>query len=169
MRDKAIHLLLPFTLLLHYILAFYTIYYSIKFYLWVFSLPWFIVLIILFFSLLFLIKLVSGFFTFITLFTLTKLYKNSWLSSILYTIVGITSVILIFNHINIILNGDLNFSTFWTISKFKTIVLFIPFLAQLFIIINTMCFMPINIKLKIEKEKKIQLFEDTFINSKTDN
>ena len=138
---------MPVTLLLWFAIINYGFYYSIEGLVYIFNLHWFVVLVLggVFIGLL---SLVYRLPMAIVLFVIGKLYKNSWLSVVLHSLVGLIACV---NIVIYYYNSDLSLSLFWNTSKLKTILLFFPAIGVLIGCLWAGSFGVLSFKLNEEK------------------
>jgi len=151
------YLLIPITMILWYLTAYYGFYYGIILMIWMFNLSWLWIILGYPFLIGLIFGLTNGIPSVLRILVL-RLYGTNWFSVIVHSIAGLIGIIMIFtffknNPIEYV-SGDKTeslLSGMWDSSPIKTIVLFIPFIGLIISLLFSTILAPILLKMKMNK------------------
>jgi hypothetical protein len=152
------YLLIPITMILWYLTAYYGFYYGIILMIWMFNLSWIWIILGYPFLIGLIFGLTNGIPSVLRILVL-RLYGTNWFSVIVHSIAGLIGIIMIFtffknNPIEYV-SGDKTeslLSGMWDSSPIKTIVLFIPFIGLIISLLYSTILAPILLKFENENE-----------------
>jgi len=152
------YLLIPITMILWYLTAYYGFYYGIILMIWMFNLSWLWIILGYPFLIGLIFGLTNGIPSVLRILVL-RLYGTNWFSVIVHSIAGLIGIIMIFtffknNPIEYV-SGDKTeslLSGMWDSSPIKTIVLFIPFIGLIISLLFSTILAPILLKFENENE-----------------
>ncbi len=155
------YILMPFTLLLWFLTAYYGLYFTVYAMAFVFSLSWFWLILgyIFWISIIFgILNGIPGLLRYLIL----KLYGINWFSCIVHSLAGLVGVVVIILFFSAnppeLVTGDeavFMLTGMWELAPLKTIFVGIPFLGVVISVLWSTIISPIYIKLKLSEEQKM--------------
>lgn len=143
------YLLLPITMYINYLLAYYSVWLVLVAIGYIFNIGWFW---LLFLGLIFLgiALFISNGLPSLIRFGLTYLYGNTWLSVILNSVAGIIGLVMAKDMFFAYEGNRFVLSVMWYVSKLKTIVLGLPFIGLIISLLWSSSFGLISAKIRGE-------------------